>query len=128
MPSQARDIRYVDIGGIGDAEKGHQGGVAALAFNRTGEQLASAGLDGKMCIWRVNDGRLLHIFVATSSVLSIAWVEENVVLCGTADGAITTISVQAVSHQIEPGRHNNLMSISSISCMLEPFRRLTVLK
>ena len=75
-------------------EDSRTGGVTSVAFSPTGSFLASAGLDHRVCIWSVENGRLLHNFVTASTVLSLAWVpvRDGMLLCGCQDGSIVVLT------------------------------------
>lgn len=89
-------MRYVNAGDIGDLAKGHTAGVAAVAFSPNGAALASAGLDGKVCIWDISNGLLQHVFIGSGSILSLAWAQDGLLLCGVEDGSIAAITVSTV--------------------------------
>ncbi|RPD53261.1 WD40 repeat-like protein [Lentinus tigrinus ALCF2SS1-7] len=73
---------------------GHTRGITAVAFSPKGTYVATAGLDGHVCIWRVSDGKLLYRFSGISPVLSITWTGcEESLLFGTKDGNILLLSV-----------------------------------
>lgn len=76
-------------------EEGHARGITAVAFSRDGMYLATAGLDGRVCIWNADSGKLLHKYVGSSAVLSLAWVPsgEEALLFGSQDGNIGLLSV-----------------------------------
>ncbi len=85
---------------------GHTSGITALAFSPGGTYLASAALDGCVCIWDVEASRLLHRYEGDSAVLCLAWVPsgEATVIFGTRKGNIEmlTISVALVSASFSP--------------------------
>ena len=91
-------LRYAKKIQFKQTENGHSEGVSALAFNRTGDHLATAGFDCKVCIWRVDDGRLMHTFVGNSAVLALVWLpdDSHTVVCGAQDGIITAVRVTPV--------------------------------
>ncbi|KAI0655862.1 WD40-repeat-containing domain protein [Cubamyces menziesii] len=75
--------------------RGHSSGVSALAFSPGGTYLASAGLDGKACIWNPSDGRLLHVFSNAVPILTLTWDSpgEDTVICGLQDGTIVSLAI-----------------------------------
>ncbi|KAI0827479.1 WD40-repeat-containing domain protein [Trametes gibbosa] len=77
---------------------GHSSGVTALAFSARATHIASAGLDGKVCIWNPLDGRLLHVFSSPVPVLSLTWVKpsEDTVICGLQDGTVVSLVIGPV--------------------------------
>lgn len=75
-------------------EESRTGGVTSLAFNPTGNYLASAGLDRRVGIWEVENGKLIHSFITSSRALSVAWVpdRDGMLLCGCQDGSINALT------------------------------------
>ena len=69
---------------------GHQGAVEAVAFNPAGTQLASAGSDGQIILWRVADGtRLATAAPAGERVTSVAFSPDGQQLAsGSADRTV----------------------------------------
>ncbi|RDX44266.1 WD40 repeat-like protein [Lentinus brumalis] len=74
---------------------GHTSGITALAFSPGGTYLASAALDGFVCIWDVDACKLLYRYEGNSVVLSLAWApsRENTVLFGTRNGHIGMLTI-----------------------------------
>ncbi|RDX51282.1 WD40 repeat-like protein [Lentinus brumalis] len=74
---------------------GHTSGITALAFSPGGTYLASAALDGCVCIWDVEASRLLHRYEGDSAVLCLAWVPsgEATVIFGTRKGNIEMLTI-----------------------------------
>ncbi|TFK80423.1 WD40 repeat-like protein [Polyporus arcularius HHB13444] len=87
-------LRYLESACL---SRGHTGGITALAFSPAGKFLASAGLEGKVCIWRADDFRLLHVVSRSGgiAVLSLAWLSPNeeTLICGLKDGNIVFVTV-----------------------------------
>ncbi|KAI0363071.1 WD40 repeat-like protein [Pilatotrama ljubarskyi] len=76
--------------------EGHSDAVTVVAFSPDGERLASGGLDGRVCVWSVGSGKLLHVFLGKSSVLSVLWLDSNEYLvCGMEDGTIASLAIHA---------------------------------
>ncbi|KAI0650186.1 WD40-repeat-containing domain protein, partial [Trametes meyenii] len=67
-----------------------------VAFSADGRHLATAGTDRKVCIWRVEDGVLLHYVAMNEPVLSLAWLFRRrcTLLCGSQDGSVSIIDIQ----------------------------------
>ncbi|KAI1786033.1 WD40-repeat-containing domain protein [Ganoderma leucocontextum] len=88
------------------------GGVTSIAFSPTGVHLASAGLDCRVCIWRVADSSLAHNFAASSPILLLAWVPshtDGMLVCGCQDGsiiALTTPTPQVLRGSNLPRTHS----------------------
>lgn len=78
--------------------EGHAGGLTAVAFSSSGQFLATAGLDCKVCIWRVSDRRLLHTLSGRSLTLCISWLpsSDDSLLCGMRDGCVTAMTFREV--------------------------------
>ena len=91
-------LRYIKSADFGNVEHGHRSGVTAVAFSPGGKELASAGLDAKLCVWSVSHQRLIHVFVGASPILSVVWIpnEQGQLICGAQDGSITLITTSAV--------------------------------
>ena len=79
----------------------HETGVIAVAFSLRGEFVATAGLDGRVCIWDVNDYRLVHVYRGEITVLSLCWIvdasAENSLILGFQDGNVGVLTLHAVS-------------------------------
>mmetsp|Transcript_4172 Transcript_4172/g.6295 ORF Transcript_4172/g.6295 Transcript_4172/m.6295 type:complete len:390 (+) Transcript_4172:2-1171(+) len=65
----------------------HTDSVAAVAFNYSGEYIATAGLDGLCCIWSSKDGKLIHALEGPEDGLEwVSWHSRgNVVIAGGPD-------------------------------------------
>lgn len=82
-------LKYLEAARL---SRGHSAGITALAFSPRGTYIASAGLDGKVCVWRSNDYDLIHVISRAGDipVLSVAWLSsaEDRLICGLKDGGI----------------------------------------
>ncbi len=99
-------LRYLETACL---SRGHTSGITALAFSSKGQFLASAGLDGRVCIWRTDDYRLRHVVSHSGeiAVLSLVWIgpNEDRLICGLKDGKIVTVVVSEVSiASVRPSR------------------------
>ncbi|KAK9868612.1 hypothetical protein WJX84_003631 [Apatococcus fuscideae] len=53
---------------------GHEDSVSVLAFNASGQQLATGGLDGIVCVWAARNGALLHTLEGPAEAVEwLAW-------------------------------------------------------
>ncbi|KAI0646434.1 WD40-repeat-containing domain protein [Trametes meyenii] len=85
-------LKYVELFRLG---RGRTTGVSAVAFSSQGNFVATAGLDGKACIWDIADCTLLHMFSSAVPILSLTWAGEgeDSVICGLKDGTIACLMV-----------------------------------
>ncbi len=85
---------------------GHVKGITAVAFSIHGRHIATAALDGDVCIWRTNDGQLLHRFSGQSPVLCLIWASsgEETLLFGTKDGNVTMLTISTALVRMCPCR------------------------
>lgn len=72
--------------------------ITAIAFSPQATYLATAATDNKICIWEVASRKLLHEYFGSSYALCVTWmpVRENYLLCGMADGYVTSLSFSPV--------------------------------
>ncbi|KAI9069597.1 WD40 repeat-like protein [Trametes sanguinea] len=85
-------LRYEEAGRL---VNGHDRGITSVAFSPGGSYLATAGLDGKVCVWDVSATRLLYSFEGESPVLSIVWLPpaDNLILGGFQDGSMAILRI-----------------------------------
>ena len=78
---------------------GHSAGIAAVSFSPHGKLLATAGLDGNLCIWDVSSGDLAHVHRSNSAALSISWTpeDEDSLQYGMEDGYLVKLIISQVS-------------------------------
>lgn len=79
--------------------KAHAIGISCVAFSSQGSYLATAGLDGKVCIWEVKEFRLRYVYKSETPVLTALWLPngEDSVLLGYQDGHVATLTHTSVS-------------------------------
>ena len=80
-------------------EQGHIKGVTAVSFSPTGSLLASAGLDGRVCIWDTTSLEMRYVYTAACAVLCCAWrpsEADDVLFCGLRNGSIATLRILKV--------------------------------
>ncbi|RDX39902.1 WD40 repeat-like protein [Lentinus brumalis] len=100
------DARFLSLGVDITAHltEAHTKGITSVAFNENGSFLATAGLDGHVCIWDVRTWSLLDTWAAKTPVTSLAWFTDHALICGLSDGILASF------HKYEEGR-----AISEIS-------------
>lgn len=78
--------------------EGHTEAISAVSFSPTGSLLASASLDGKVCVWSASRHKLLYIFSGKSAVLSLIWIPptDDHIVCGMEDGTIACLTITQV--------------------------------
>ncbi|KAI1788020.1 WD40-repeat-containing domain protein [Ganoderma leucocontextum] len=74
---------------------GHTDGITTASFSPKGNLLATGGMDGRVCFWRVQDGELLYSHEGDCPVLSMVWLPmaEYALMCGTKHGNIITVTI-----------------------------------
>ena len=77
---------------------GHYATITAITISPHATYLATAALDGKICIWETATHKLLYEYTSSSSALSIAWVptREDGVVCGLMNGYVVSLSFSKV--------------------------------
>ncbi|KAI1783939.1 WD40-repeat-containing domain protein [Ganoderma leucocontextum] len=77
-------------------DDGHTQGTTRVAFSSNARFVATAGLDGRLCIWDMEMGELKYVFLGSSPVLSLAWIPggDDLVVCSLADGNIACINIR----------------------------------
>ncbi|KAI0712370.1 WD40-repeat-containing domain protein [Earliella scabrosa] len=88
-------LRYKELHRVQDH---HDIGITAAAFSPRGSFLATAGLDGKVCVWEVSDYKLSYVYKGDTAILSLCWSvdkpgEENSLVIGYQDGNVGTLSL-----------------------------------
>ncbi|KAI0738687.1 WD40-repeat-containing domain protein [Daedaleopsis nitida] len=73
----------------------HSKGISSVAFSPHGSFVATAGLDGKVCWWDMENGDLLYAWAGDSAVLRVVWVpeQEDSIICGLKDGNVAVCRV-----------------------------------
>ncbi|RPD78445.1 WD40 repeat-like protein [Lentinus tigrinus ALCF2SS1-7] len=70
---------------------GHSQGITAISFNPEGSLLATASLDGAVCIWSTNTWTLLDVYRAKVAITSLHWFNDNTLVCGLQDGVMSSL-------------------------------------
>ena len=88
-------LQYQELHQISE---GHTDGITTVAFSPKGNYMATSGLDGRICVWGLGNGALLHLLKGPSAAVSLVWVppEEDTLICGLADGSIASIDLSGV--------------------------------
>ncbi|KAI0744432.1 WD40-repeat-containing domain protein [Earliella scabrosa] len=73
----------------------HEDAITAVVFSPQGNFLATGSLDGKLCIWNVEEGRLLYRHIGEHEITSIVWLPdgEEELLFGTRCGHVARLTV-----------------------------------
>lgn len=76
----------------------HAVGITSLEFSPRGTFLAAAGLDGKVCVWYVENNRNHRTFTGETVVLSLAWLpnREDKIVVGYQDGNVAILSLNPI--------------------------------
>ncbi|RDX51823.1 WD40 repeat-like protein [Lentinus brumalis] len=69
----------------------HSKGITRLSFNQDGTFLATAGLDGLVCIWTVETWGLFCTWSAETAVTALAWFTNEALICGLGNGILGTL-------------------------------------
>lgn len=108
----------------------HSDTIACVAFSEDGKLLASAGLDGNLCVWSLKTGLLYYQYFTGHAVLSIVWADFERILCGLKDGSIACLVINSETvrsthlpwisvlrltkiHTAKPRRHGNMGALVS---------------
>lgn len=94
-----RLLRYKEL----YCSQDHAIGVSSIAFSSQGTYFATAGLDGKVCIWEVDGFNLRHVYKSNTPIISVVWLpdREDSILIGYQDGNVGTLTQTSVSHAID---------------------------
>lgn len=88
--------RYQQIHRLGNVQDDI---ITQVAFSPSGTFIATASLDRKVCLWRVQGGQLLYMWSGDSAILCLIWFpgRDNAMLCGTQNGNLVILTVTSVS-------------------------------
>ncbi|KAI0716862.1 WD40-repeat-containing domain protein [Earliella scabrosa] len=83
--------RYTQLCHLND----HEDAITAVAFSPQGLLLATGSLDGRLCVWNVQEGRLLYRHLGEHEISAIAWLPacEDELLFGTKRGNIVRLTI-----------------------------------
>ena len=86
--------RYTQLCHLND----HEDAITAVAFSPQGLLLATGSLDGRLCVWNVQEGRLLYRHLGEHEISAIAWLPacEDELLFGTKRGNIVRLIITPV--------------------------------
>ncbi|KAI9885139.1 MAG: hypothetical protein M1823_003069 [Watsoniomyces obsoletus] len=124
--SSDRTIKIFDIEGdthrLTETLKGHEGAVwcVSWAHPKFGNILASAGYDGKVFIWREQNGQWQKVFdfaLHTASVNVVAWSPHEVgclLACASSDGNVSVLEFDdnRWEHKIFPAHGIGVNAVS----------------
>ncbi len=71
--------------------EGHSKGITAVAFNGEGTYLATASLDGTVCLWNTSTWGLVDTYRSGKAVVSLTWFANNALVCGLEDGNMSSL-------------------------------------
>ncbi|KAI0688939.1 WD40-repeat-containing domain protein [Earliella scabrosa] len=73
----------------------HEDAVTTVVFSPGGNFLATGSLDGKLCIWHVEEGRLLYRHIGEHEITAIVWLPEgeSELLFGTRRGHVVRLTI-----------------------------------
>ncbi|MEM7560321.1 MAG: hypothetical protein AAF394_14470, partial [Planctomycetota bacterium] len=91
----------------------HAGPVSAIQFDAEGKLLATAGLDGRVCLWNMSDGGLVAKRQSDSGVTAMRFLRSTVLALGEANGRVITWNfIQNNEFQYESQR----AGVTSMAC------------
>ncbi|KAI9069148.1 WD40 repeat-like protein [Trametes sanguinea] len=82
---------------------GHDRGITRVAFSPSGSYLATAGLDGRICVWEIESMQLLYSFDGDSPVLSLLWIPptEDILVCGFHCGNVAVLKISPTALHVK---------------------------
>ena len=97
--------------------EGHSSGVTCLEFSPSGSLVASGSMDGRVCVWEVDRGKLLYAFSGRSAVLCLLWIPptDNCMICGMEDGTLASLTISEVCCALFQSPHLTLLVQGVIS-------------
>ena len=94
--------------------KGHEGPVNAVAFNSDGSLVASAGQDGKLCVWNVGDGKLVREIKAHERGATCVAFHANIIATGGVDKVLRLWNASG-GHELARFQFGNVVSSVAFS-------------
>ena len=73
----------------------HSDTITHVAFNPDGKLLASASLDGTLCISNIKSSLLCHQYFGGHAILSVVWADNERIICSLKDGTIACLVINS---------------------------------
>jgi WD40 repeat protein len=70
--------------------------ISPVLFSPGGSYVACGGEDGKLLIWALLTGKLLHVLTAASAILCLLWLSSDQVVAGMATGVLVLVTIDKV--------------------------------
>nr|VWO96513.1 Guanine nucleotide-binding protein subunit beta-like protein (Cytoplasmic antigenic protein 1) [Ganoderma boninense] len=72
---------------------GHSKGITCVKFNPDGTLLATGGLDGRVCLWDSETGKLQDIYTCDTAIGSLTWIPATppTLIIGNQNGNIVSL-------------------------------------
>ena len=70
--------------------------VTVVSFSPNGSYIASGGQDGKLSIWDVATGTLLHVLHGSKTLHSLCWIDSHRIFCGLDQGVVASAYINKV--------------------------------
>lgn len=76
----------------------HENSINAVRFNKAGTLITSGDVDGRLCIWEKEGGRLVLNELLSSPIVAIEWYEfaEETLLVGLRNGRVFVYALNPV--------------------------------
>ncbi|KAI0363409.1 WD40 repeat-like protein [Pilatotrama ljubarskyi] len=75
----------------------HRGAITAVAIRPGDSRVATASLDGDVCIWEISSQKVLYAYRGGMPVLALRWDDrgEHRLLCGMDNGYVASLEITA---------------------------------
>lgn len=117
LASQAGAARPARRAGLERRLVGHSDRVRGVAFAPNGRWLASAGLDGAVCLWPLaGDGEPVRLEVQATGLTCLAFLPDGTgLLCGAEDGSLSCWDVARRSSRWRVAGHPDAVNALAVS-------------